>query len=328
MSKFAANDFRYDLPAVQVPVTIEAEGGDDDIGPIVVEPVDRPRIKTLVLTSQHPTDKEPQIHNFGGQDADLSFLRQTNLKLEFQSNVPIEEAKVNGAPAEVKQIADDRFTISWVHEKPVSMQIEMTSSQAKLTSLPTPVAIGLKVDQPPRVSLSFTGVRQRITPMAKIPLTILARDDYGVAQMDLASKAEFVDANQKPQTLTSTESIARPVQSRDRAGDSAEEGFRRDWVEAHAEHDPVVDGKRRGSMLPGATDRHVAPATFRIVAPEELFREILFASRASVPSSASRSTKPSKSRMRWRHSPHPKPGANSPGSIERSSAKYSASAPA
>ncbi len=275
MSKFADNDFRYDLPAVLQPVTIEAEGGDDDIGPIVVEPVDRPRIKTLVLTSQHPTDKEPQIHNFGGQDADLSFLRQTNLKLEFQSNVPIEEAKVNGAPAEVKQIADDRFTISWVHEKPVSMQIEMTSSQAKLTSLPTPVAIGLKVDQPPRVSLSFTGVRQRITPMAKIPLTILARDDYGVAQMDLASKAEFVDANQKPQTLTSTESIAGPFNPATEQEIQQKKDF--DVTGLKLTPNTIL------SLTASAADQCYQapqigmsrPATFRIVAPEELFREIL-----------------------------------------------------
>jgi len=273
MNKFAANDFRYDLPAVLQTVTVEAEGGDDDVGPITIEPIDRPRIKTLMLTSQHLTEKEPQIHNFSGQDADLTFLPKTNLKLEFQANVPIAEAKISGAPAEVKQIADDRFVIQWSHEKPVAMQIELLSSQAKLTSLPTPVTIGLKTDQPPRVSLSFTGVRQRITPMAKIPLTILARDDYGVADMSLTSKAEFIDANKKQQTVTDAKPLGpfNPIEP-----------------EIQQKQDFDVAGLKLLpntilSLVASATDQRYElpqtgvsrPASFRIVAPEELFREIL-----------------------------------------------------
>jgi hypothetical protein len=272
MSKFAGNDFRYDLPAVQIPVTFEAEGGDDDIGPFTIEPVDRPRIVSLSLVSQHPTEKEPQQHNFGGQDADLAFLPKTRLHLEFEANVPIDQAKVGGAPAEVKQIADKKFAIEWTHEKPVAMQIEIISSQAKLTSLPTPVTIGLKIDQPPRVSLSFSGVRQRITPMAKIPLTILARDDYGVAQIDLGSKAEFVDANKM---LTSSKTLMGPVNPATEQEIQQKETF--DVTGLKVLPNTIL------SLTAAATDqRYEAPqtgvsraATFRIVAPEELFREIL-----------------------------------------------------
>lgn len=275
MSKFAGNDFRYDLPAVQIPVTFEAEGGDDDIGPFIIEPVDRPKIVSLSLVSQHPTEKEPQQHNFGGQDADLAFLPKTRLHLEFEANVPIDQAKVGGAPAEVKQIADKKFAIEWTHEKPVAMQIEMISSQAKLTSLPTPVTIGLKIDQPPRVSLSFSGVRQRITPMAKIPLTILARDDYGVAKIDLGSKAEFVDANKKQQTLTSSKTLMGPVNPATEQEIQQKETF--DVTGLKVLPNTIL------SLAAAATDqRYEAPqtgvsraATFRIVAPEELFREIL-----------------------------------------------------
>jgi hypothetical protein len=273
MTKFAANDFRYDLPAVLQSVTIEAEGGDDETGTITIDPVDRPRIKTLVLTSQHPTEREPQIHNFSGQDADLAFLRKTNLKLEFQANVPIAEAKVMGAPAEVKQVADDRFVISWSHEKPVAMQIELLSSQAKLTSLPTPVTIGLKIDQPPRVSLSFSGVRQRITPMAKIPLTILARDDYGVADMALSSKAEFLDANKKQQSVTAS----KPLGPFDSVEQEIQQKQDFDVTALKLLPNTIL------SLTASATDqRYESPqvgssraAIFRIVAPEELFREIL-----------------------------------------------------
>jgi hypothetical protein len=275
MTKFASNDFRFDLPAVQTQVSFEAEGGDDDIGPYIIEPVDRPKITSLALSSQHPTEKQPVAHNFGGQDADLAFLPKTKLELTFEANVPIAEAKVSGAPAEVKQIADKKFSISWTHEKPVAMQIEMVSDRAKLTSLPTPVTIGLKIDQPPRVSLSFTGVRQRITPMAKIPLTILARDDSGIAKIELANKGEYLDADKKQQSLTSSNVLAGPF-------DPATEPE----IQTKKEFDVTALKLVSGAILSltaSATDQRYEapqtgvsrPATFRIVAPEELFREIL-----------------------------------------------------
>ncbi|HEX3359242.1 MAG TPA: hypothetical protein VHS31_19850 [Tepidisphaeraceae bacterium] len=275
MSKFAANDFRYDMPAIQSAVTVEAEGGDDDLDSFVIEPVDRPKITSLTLVSQHPTDKEPQTHNFSGQDADLAFLAKTNLKLEFAANVAIAQAKVDGAPAEVQRLADNRFAISWVHQEPVVMQIELLSDQAKLTSLPTPIAIGLKIDQPPRVSLSFTGVRQRITPMAKIPLTILARDDFGVAKIDLQSKAQFVDADKKQQTLTSSKSLFGPTHPASELEVQQKETFDVTGLK-------ITPGTILALTASGTDECYLSPqtgtsrpATFQIVAPEELFREIL-----------------------------------------------------
>ena len=208
------------------------------------------------------------------------------------------------------------------------MQIEMLSAQAKLTSLPTPVAIGLKVDQPPRVSLSFTGVRQRITPMAKIPLTILARDDYGVADMDLATKAEFIDANKKPQTLTSSKSIARPDRSRDEQEIQQKNDFDVTGVEARSRTRSCrsapaprinVTWRRRS-----ASSR---PATFRIVAPEELFREILLrqqGERAKFRKQIDEAAKHQRVARYCSHRPKRRIGS-CPAASKRSSAKCSAS---
>src|SRR4051812_39526581 len=182
MTRFGPGDFRYDVPPVQQPITIEAEGGDDDFGPFVIDPVDRPRMANLALLSQHPTESQPTTHTFAGQEADFSFLPKTKLELTFGANVPVAEAIVKGpttAPSvtELRRIDDRHFAIAWTHDKPVQLQIEFVGKEAKLSSLPTPVTIGLKTDQPPRVTLSYTGVRQRITPNATIPLTVVARDD-------------------------------------------------------------------------------------------------------------------------------------------------------
>src|SRR5204862_4964220 len=93
------------------------------------------------------------------------------------------------------------------HTHSEQRKFELLGAQANLSSLPTPVTIGLKIDQPPRVSLSYSGVRQRIAPMAKIPMTILARDDYGIASIEIASKAESLDADKKLQVVATTQPL-------------------------------------------------------------------------------------------------------------------------
>ena len=58
MKEFGKNDFRHDFAVVEQPLELELEGGDDDFGPILLEPVDRPRITNLELTAQHPRQSE------------------------------------------------------------------------------------------------------------------------------------------------------------------------------------------------------------------------------------------------------------------------------
>jgi hypothetical protein len=44
LTRFAANDFRYDFPAVTNDTEIEIRGGDDEL-PLMIHPVDRPRMR-------------------------------------------------------------------------------------------------------------------------------------------------------------------------------------------------------------------------------------------------------------------------------------------
>ena len=64
-----------------LPLQLELEGGDDDYGPVLLDPVDRPRIVGLELEAQHPRQAIAERHDFNGGDADLSFLVKTRLSL-------------------------------------------------------------------------------------------------------------------------------------------------------------------------------------------------------------------------------------------------------
>ena len=278
MTKFAAGDFRYDVPPIQQPMSLEIWGGDDEQGPFEIEPVDRPRINKLELISQHPTEAKPTSHLFTGQEADLSFLPKTKLELVLEANVAIAQALVKSggkdAP-QLRQVDERHFSCSWVHEKAVSMEIELTGKRAGLTSLPTPVSIGLKVDQAPRAMLSYTGVRQRITPMARIPLTISARDDYGVVKLDLASKSEALDPDKKVQTTATTQPLYGPVKPPKELEVQMKQPFEVTALKllpgALLSLNAIAEDDRYLGAQIGAS----RPASFRIVAPEELFKEIL-----------------------------------------------------
>src|SRR5262249_14721272 len=101
------------------------------------------------------------------------------------------------------------------------------------------------------------------------------RDDYGVAQIDLASKADLLDADRKQQSLTSSKSLYGPIDPPTELEIQQKETF--DVAALKIIPGTII------SLTAGAIDRrYEAPqtglsraATFRVVAPEELFREIL-----------------------------------------------------
>jgi hypothetical protein len=290
MTKFGPKDFRYDFPPLGSDTAVELTG-NDDAQAFEIEPIDRPRITELRLVSQHPTEASLTPHDFAGQDADLSFLAKTRLALTFTSNVPVRQARLKSnlatpAQNDLKQIDDRTFELAWTQEAPVQLQIELVGSGADLLSLPTPVAVGLKVDMPPRIGLTYTAVRQRITPLARIPLVIQARDDYGVAKVDLLTKTEIIGldaASPAPTTAPASRPSAQVV-ARTLIGPITPA------TDLEIQHPHLLDvaGLKlpAGSILSvgaSATDAcYLGPQTatsrmivFRIVPPEELFREIL-----------------------------------------------------
>jgi hypothetical protein len=310
MTKFGPGDFRYDLPPLQSPVKVTLEGGDDELGPFTIEPVDRPRIVSLTLESKHPADPEARTHAFSGHDADVAYLPRTDLKLRFVANVPVAEARMKTlqakpgtpevpSPSNLRRLDDRSFEVRWTHEQPVSVEIELIGKVGGLTSTPTPVAIGLKADQPPRVSLAYSGVRARVTPQARIPLTVQSRDDYGLAKVELAIRAEAapVDPSASPTTGPSTAPTTAPATAAPPAREAGVVlmGPASPAVELETQHRHALELARL-SLTPGALVSVAARATdacytgpqtsqsrtvtFRVVAPEELFREILLRQQA------------------------------------------------
>jgi hypothetical protein len=284
---FAANDFRYDFAAINAPVTVEVWGGDDVLPPFTIRPAERPRIVDLKLVAQHPWQNQPQSYSFSGSDSDLSFLPQTKMHLTFTANTPIAQAKLvssttRPAQADLVQLDDERFAIDWLHHQSVQLQLELIGRDAHLESPPTDVSIGLKTDEPPHITLAFTGVHQRVSPQARIPLNIDARDDYGVAQVSMSTKLERPDPNNPAKLAAETQhtNLFGPASPANELEIQQTQTVALAPFKLAAGCLVTISASARDACYIGAQTTKSRPLTFRIVPPEELFREILLRQQA------------------------------------------------
>jgi hypothetical protein len=194
--KFAAGDFRFELPPQQQTVTADFWGGDGRAGPVEIVPVDRPRIAQLKLVYKHPRDKSPQTFSFSGEEGNVRLLKQTESELTLWANVPVSALDVSadgygmsGASVpKFERIDEKTFHTKWIHQGALQLKVGMVARDSELASRPEPIAIGFKEDRPPRVTLTHSGVGARVTPSAIIPFKVAVRDDFAVARAALSFK--------------------------------------------------------------------------------------------------------------------------------------------
>jgi hypothetical protein len=285
MVKFAAGDFRFELPPQQQTVLAEFWGGDGRTEPVEIVPVDRPRIAHLSLVYRHPRDKTPQTYSFTGEEGNVRLLKQTAAELTLSANVPVSNLDVSAdgaAPPKFDRIDEQTFRAKWLHQAPLQMKVGMVARDSQLASRPQPIAIGFKEDRPPKVTLTHSGVGARVTPAAIIPLKVAVRDDFAVARAALAFKlvpnvagADRPEGERPkvgdPPPLVLYEGNAPPLEPTfDAAHDWDLESLKLgpgDTVSTTAE---ATD-----DCYTGAQTARSRTLTFRIVSRTELFREIL-----------------------------------------------------
>jgi hypothetical protein len=285
LDQFDSEDFRLEL----MPMTDSAEAtltaGDQTLR-FTIEPAARPRLTGLKLTHTHPSDPDnPRTIDFAGAEGEVSLLDLNEVELVLTANVPIAEirdtqeldASASADRPAIQRVSENVFKIKWTHDERQRFRIELVGERAGLVSQPIPIAIGLKNDRKPSVRLRYSGVGQRITPNALIPLNMEARDDYGL----IDAKIDVIR-----------------VRTGDEAGDEsfdpvvlhfADPSTLREYRDKHElEVDQFAVRPTDVLRLTGiATDDRYSPSgtggqvgestkvDFRIVTHKELFREII-----------------------------------------------------
>jgi hypothetical protein len=278
--------FRHELPPASGSSTFELIGGDDWLGPVKVERVDRPALAGVKLRARDPgSPAEAPLRDVADDRQHPVFLPDTEIELTLTGDQPIAEARLTVHPGEPPGLArggDRTFSGRWTLREATTLEVQLVSSVTGLTSKPTFLSLGLLKDRVPRVTLRAIGVGAHVTPVATIPLSLAATDDLGLAAVRLqADRVTAEDDKAEPKTARQT--IPMPL-----AADGP-----RAVLDHQARHDIELQTEPPaiGTIL-----RFVAEADDRcargvqggrsgglqmqVVSPDELFYEILIRQRA------------------------------------------------
>ena len=279
--------FRHEFPPTSSSSTFELVGGDDWLGPVSVDRVDRPSLAGVKLRVKEPGATDPGFRNVEDPRQHLLFFPDTEMELTLVGSEPLSGTKLDvhpGTAPGLNRLDEKTFAARWSLMDALTLEVLLTSSKTGLVSKPTFLSIGLLKDREPRVTLRAVGVGARVTPVATIPLTLASTDDIGLAALRLKiDQTSTAGTEDKPAVKTKREVVPMPLPlSKDRP-----------LLDHQARHDVVlqVDQPTVGTVLRivgEAEDKNVrGPQTGRsgviqlqVVSPDELFYEILIRQRA------------------------------------------------
>lgn len=281
MRIYGENDFRYEVPPIVEPLRITIQGGDDYPEPFAMQPVDRPRIAGVELTGMRPGEDEANTISLEGADVEASYLADTDLRLLLTASTPVEsvnfETSLDSDPM-LNRVDETRFETRWTHKQALQFQVELTAKATGLASYRAAYVIGLTPDKPPRTTLRVSGVRQRVTQSATLPLTIAARDDFSLSNVLLNYNVSA------PQGDGKAEPNKKDIELWSNRGDASTDEARHQEIRRRLTVSSTdakvgsllhVSARASDSCRQGAQTGKTRVRTFRIVEDELLFREIL-----------------------------------------------------
>jgi hypothetical protein len=216
MTSIGPGQFRHELPPSSTSSTFELVGGDDWLGPIRVERVDRPSLESMKLRVREPGSSEGNFRTIDDTRQHLIFLPDTELELTLVGTEPIARTRIDinpGAPPTLARVDPRTFVARWTLREATTLEIQLTSDQTGLVSKPTFLSIGLLKDREPRLTLKAQGVGTHITPVATIPLVLGATDDLGLASLRLQVERSTQGEGEKAEPVTTKQTIPIPIAS-------------------------------------------------------------------------------------------------------------------
>jgi hypothetical protein len=278
-------NFRYEFPPSSTGSTFSLAGGDDWLGPIVLERVDRPSLAQTRLRVREPGATYQGFRDVGDPRQHLLFLPDTQVELTLVGSEKLDETQLKVQPetqAGLKRIDERTFAAGWTLRQASTLEIVLKSAETGLLSRPAFLSLGILKDREPRVTLRALGVGGHITPIATIPLSLAATDDFGLAALRLRAERTFSpDDRAEPKTERATVAFPLP-------GDSS-----RVVLDHQVRHEALLQANppKVGTLLRfvgeaddrcarGAQTGRSSALALQVVSPDELFYEILIRQRA------------------------------------------------
>jgi hypothetical protein len=277
--------FRYEFPAASSSSTFSLTGGDDWLGPIALERVDRPVLAETRLRVREPGATYDGLRDVEGPRQHLLFLPDTEIELTLIGNESLDGTELKVEPETklaMTRIDERTFTAKWTLRQAITLEILLKAAQTGLLSRPAFLSLGILRDREPRVTLRALGVSSHVTPVATLPISLAAADDQGLAALRLRVE-RTISADDKAEPKTQRTTVPFPI--------TAEPG--RPLLDHQVRHDMLLQSSppKEGTVLRfvgeaddrcarGAQTGRSSVLALQVVSPDELFYEILVRQRA------------------------------------------------
>ncbi|WP_406699082.1 hypothetical protein V5E97_09405 [Singulisphaera sp. Ch08] len=277
--------FRYELPPSSTSTTFDLTGGDDWLGPVKVDRVDRPSLAATKLRVKEPGSPGNDFRLVDASAQHPVFLPDTEVELTLVGSEPIADARLTvhpGQPPKLTQVDARTFAAHWTLREAITLEVQLTSQATGLTSKPAFFSIGLLKDREPRVALRALGVGAHVTPVATIPLSLNATDDLGLSLVRLQLE-RTTSAGDKAEPRTTKKTVPLPLATD--GGRAVLDHQARHDVELQADSPPLGTilrfvAEAEDKCARGVQVGRSAALQFQVVPSDELFYEILIRQRA------------------------------------------------
>jgi hypothetical protein len=225
--------FRITMPQTAEMFRYYIAAGDGRSRERQVEVVKRPRIAGLAVTYALPAYTQLPPRHVADSNGEISALAGTTVIMELKATKPLQEAKLVTKEAEVilleKTTDEQTWRTSFVLwsrdakaggangrqiQVPTSYQIKLMDIDGYDNADPLWRTITLTKDQAPYIAITSPGRDLPVKPDAVVPLTVDARDDYGVGEVHILYR---LNEEMTPRELTRFAHAGKPeLQTSDR----------------------------------------------------------------------------------------------------------------
>jgi hypothetical protein len=297
MATVAPGRFRYEVPAAPASSTFELTGGDDWLGPITIERVDRPALAGVQLRVKEPGTATLAFRTIADPRQHLLFLPDTEVELTLTGSEPLAgtQLKVNpGKPPALSRVDGRTFSTRWTLREATTLEIVLTARKSGLDSRPAFLSIGILRDREPRVTVRTLVVGSHVTPVAAVPLSIAATDDLGLAALRLRIDRTLIAPTDEPGRTPAPEGASPESKTQNTKVDlPLPLGNKRAVLDQQVRHDLVLraDPPEVGTLIRivgeaddrctrGVQTGRSSVLALQVVSVEELFYEVLIRQRA------------------------------------------------
>jgi hypothetical protein len=177
-----------------------AVGGDGETQVMRVELVDPPMLRDVRLRLIYPAYTKQPARELRASEGAVEAVIGTTIELQGTSTKPLRFAEIQnskftiqssesarqGATASVRVDGGTNVVARFVVSESGPVRVGLEDSDGLPNQRALAFALYAQPDRPPVARLVLSGIGDKITPVATLPLTAEARDDFGVAALSLA----------------------------------------------------------------------------------------------------------------------------------------------